>query len=517
MEAAGRSAGGALSAFIERGPRGGPRPLAGLLDRRRADRARGAALRFATLGLQSYHHDEIVTASRVLRGSFGHAMDAVGFSESAPPLYYALGLALDPGRPGPASSGCARSRRWPAFATVPVAYLLGAELRGRRAGIARRGAGRRQPDAALVLAGGAQLLAAGPVQRDRRRSTSSAPSSAAAARDLVRLGRGLGARPRDPLLRDLPDRARGLLLLRRRGARRRPASRSSLATGLLLAPLAIHQMSQGHADWIGDHSLGHRLWEIGGHLRGRRDRRRDRPAGAPHAGDRAAGGDRRRARCCWPSAAERGERRAGGADAGDRRLHGRRCRWRSPWSGPQADFVLARNLIPALVPLLVAVAIGVTARAAPAAPGSPSPRCCSPTRSGSPSSPALAVAAAARLGRGRRSTSASRGRRGRWSPGRSGRRRSATTSRPAPSRSPRRKDTPGSCTKSTSSPTAPRRLCRRPARAGLQRRSPTKRRRAPDPALLAPGPCRPAAAAESRRRLPQLRLDHRPPGRHWPS
>ena len=40
--------------------------------------------------MQSYHHDEIVTASRVLRGGFGHAMDAVGFSESAPPLYYAL-------------------------------------------------------------------------------------------------------------------------------------------------------------------------------------------------------------------------------------------------------------------------------------------------------------------------------------------------------------------------------------------------------------------------------------------
>ena len=32
----------------------------------------------------------IVTASRVLRVGFGHAMDAVGFSESAPPFYYAL-------------------------------------------------------------------------------------------------------------------------------------------------------------------------------------------------------------------------------------------------------------------------------------------------------------------------------------------------------------------------------------------------------------------------------------------
>src|SRR3954452_24470267 len=49
-----------------------------------------ALLRFLTLGVQSYHHDEIVTASRVLRDGFGHAMDAFGFSESAPPLYYAV-------------------------------------------------------------------------------------------------------------------------------------------------------------------------------------------------------------------------------------------------------------------------------------------------------------------------------------------------------------------------------------------------------------------------------------------
>ena len=37
--------------------------------------------------------------------------------------------------------------------------------------------------------------------------------------------------------------------------------------GLALAPLAIHQMSLGHAEWIGDLSLGHRLWEAGVDLR----------------------------------------------------------------------------------------------------------------------------------------------------------------------------------------------------------------------------------------------------------
>src|SRR4051812_36129750 len=50
----------------------------------------GPALRFPTLGIQSSHHDEIVTAPRILPGDFWQAMEAVGSSESAPPLYYAL-------------------------------------------------------------------------------------------------------------------------------------------------------------------------------------------------------------------------------------------------------------------------------------------------------------------------------------------------------------------------------------------------------------------------------------------
>ena len=109
--------------------------------------ALAAALRFATLGLQSYHHDEIVTASRVLRGSFWHAMDAVGFSESAPPLYYALAW-LWTQVTGTGEFGLRSLSALAGVATVPVVYLLGAELRDRRAGNRRRGPGRRQPDAA---------------------------------------------------------------------------------------------------------------------------------------------------------------------------------------------------------------------------------------------------------------------------------------------------------------------------------------------------------------------------------
>jgi len=48
----------------------------------------GAALRFATIDLQSYRYDEAVTVARVLHPSFFDTFAAVSHSESTPPLYY---------------------------------------------------------------------------------------------------------------------------------------------------------------------------------------------------------------------------------------------------------------------------------------------------------------------------------------------------------------------------------------------------------------------------------------------
>ncbi|HEX6456330.1 MAG TPA: glycosyltransferase family 39 protein [Solirubrobacterales bacterium] len=48
----------------------------------------GAALRFATIDLQSYRYDEVVTVGRVLHPSFLDTFSAVPRSESTPPLYY---------------------------------------------------------------------------------------------------------------------------------------------------------------------------------------------------------------------------------------------------------------------------------------------------------------------------------------------------------------------------------------------------------------------------------------------
>src|SRR3954453_15283292 len=125
--------------------RGGPASFAQSL--REAARARsrafwivagltllGGVLRFATLGAQAYHHDEVVTASRVLRVGFGHAMEAVGFSESAPPLYYALAW-LWTQATGTGEWGLRSLSALAGVLTIPVAYLIGRELWTRRTGL----------------------------------------------------------------------------------------------------------------------------------------------------------------------------------------------------------------------------------------------------------------------------------------------------------------------------------------------------------------------------------------------
>ncbi|HWM62465.1 MAG TPA: glycosyltransferase family 39 protein [Solirubrobacterales bacterium] len=315
-----------------------------------------AGLRFATLGAQAYHHDEIVTASRVLRGDFVHAMEAVGFSESAPPLYYALAWAWTQ-LTGTGEFGLRSLSALAGVATVPVAYLLGAELRGRRAGIAAAALVAVNPTllwysqeargyALLVLLTSLSLLCfLRALDRGGRR-------------DMTLWGLFSGLAMATHYFALFPVAAEIAWMLRRRG---RGASRGLWVIGgfaLLLAPLAIHQMLQGHAEWIGGHSLGHRLWEMGvvftvGEI-GDIIARPERPALAlvPVAlivsllGLLAARGDGR-------------ERRAGGKALGIAA-----ATVAIPVAlallAPDKDYVIARNLLPALVPLLVAAAIGAT-------------------------------------------------------------------------------------------------------------------------------------------------------------
>jgi mannosyltransferase len=96
--------------------------------------ALGIAVRFASLGVQSYHHDEVITAARVIPGSFADMLRQVRGSESNPPLYYVLAWgwakAFGTGEVGLRSLSALFGA-----ATVPVGYLIGRELIGKRAGL----------------------------------------------------------------------------------------------------------------------------------------------------------------------------------------------------------------------------------------------------------------------------------------------------------------------------------------------------------------------------------------------
>ncbi len=347
--------------------RGGPAAFAQSL--REAARARSrafwivagltalaAALRFATLGAQSYHHDEIVTASRILRDGFGHAMDAVSFSESAPPLYYALAWVWTQVT-GTGEFGLRSLSAVAGVATVPVAYLIGLELRGRRAGLMAAAlvavnpmllwyAQEARVYALFALLCAVSLLYCVRALRGGRR------------RDFTLWGIASGLALATHYFAVFPLAAEAVWLLWRRG-------RASLAglwiialAGLLLAPLAIHQMSIGHAEWIANFTLGHRLWETAASFvngeTGDIIARPERPllAIAPLALALAA-------LTLLAVRGDRDQRRAAAIP-----LSVSLAAFAIPillaLASPGKDYVLARNVMPALVPLLVAIAIAVT-------------------------------------------------------------------------------------------------------------------------------------------------------------
>ncbi len=319
-----------------------------------------AVLRFATLGVQSYHHDEIVTASRVLRDGFGHAMHAVWFSESTPPVYYAVSWVWTQ-LVGTHEFGLRSVSAAAGVATVPVAYLIGVELRGRRAGL-----------------WGAALVAVNPMMlwysQEARAYALVALFGAlsvlywlraerrGARRDFVWWGIWSGLAIGTHYFVAFPILAEGLMLLRRRGWRKSFAGIAILAgCAIAVAPVAIHQMSLGHADWIGNFSLGHRLAETAATFvtgeTGDIIARPERPwlAFVPLALSlgalalllrRRASRERRAAsRPLLLVAAAIGIPAALALTAASK------------------DFVLARNLIPALVPLLAAIGIAISSPA----------------------------------------------------------------------------------------------------------------------------------------------------------
>jgi mannosyltransferase len=95
-----------------------------------------AIVRFATLDLQSFHHDEAVTAGRIILPNLFDTLSGVEDSERSPPLYYvvawAWGKLFGTGEVGLRSLSAVIGTL-----TVPAVYLAGRELVG-RVGSARR-------------------------------------------------------------------------------------------------------------------------------------------------------------------------------------------------------------------------------------------------------------------------------------------------------------------------------------------------------------------------------------------
>jgi 4-amino-4-deoxy-L-arabinose transferase-like glycosyltransferase len=318
--------------------------------------ALGASLRLASLGLQSYHHDEIVTAGRVLRGSLWHAVEKVGDSESSPPLYYLLAW-LWTQVFGTAEVGLRSLSAAAGIAVVPVGFLIGAEAGGRRTGIA----------ASALLAVNPMLLWYS--QEARCYSLLVLLTSVAllfflralrsgSGRDMVWWALASALALATHYFAFFPVGAEAAWLLWRH---RRDAGRALgwvAVVAVLLAPLALWQMSQvDHTDWIERFGMTYRIGQTAvAFMVGETGDLIAEPvrpllALAPGLLTAAAfallllRGDPR-------------ERRSGGLLAA---LAAATLVAPLLLAAAGKDFVIDRNLLPALVPLLLIAALGITA------------------------------------------------------------------------------------------------------------------------------------------------------------
>jgi mannosyltransferase len=96
--------------------------------------ALAALARFATLDVQSFHHDEAITAGRVIRPSLFDTFEEVAGGERSPPLYYVFAWVWAKVF-GTGEVGLRSLSALLGLAMVPVAYLLGRELAGKRVGL----------------------------------------------------------------------------------------------------------------------------------------------------------------------------------------------------------------------------------------------------------------------------------------------------------------------------------------------------------------------------------------------
>src|SRR5437763_15625786 len=111
------------------------RPLGGVAWALVGITAGAASLRFSTLGVQSFWHDEAVTVGRILRPSLIDTLKTIPSSEATPPLYYVLAWAWTKVF-GLGEVGVRWLSALFGTALVPVTYLTAVRVAPRRAALA---------------------------------------------------------------------------------------------------------------------------------------------------------------------------------------------------------------------------------------------------------------------------------------------------------------------------------------------------------------------------------------------
>jgi 4-amino-4-deoxy-L-arabinose transferase-like glycosyltransferase len=317
--------------------------------------ALAALLRFATLDVQSFGHDESVTAGHVLDPNFIQMLKEVPGRESTPPLYYVTAWFWSK-LFGTGEVGLRALSAVFGTALVPVAYALAAKLASRRVGAVLCALVAVNPMlvwfsqearaySLLVLTSAVSVLVfvyALESPTRRRLALWAAASALALATHYFALFL-------------LAAEAIWLLARWRRQRDVRLAIAAVTFAGLVLAPVAIYQAAADRTGWIARIPLGERLTEAA-------DRFLVGPNGAelayvvPVAATLVGVG---LVLLAWRA---EGRERSGARVAAVLGLAVVLVPLGLALAGAGADRVIAKNLLPALVPLMLVVAAGLGAR-----------------------------------------------------------------------------------------------------------------------------------------------------------
>lgn len=323
--------------------------------------ALGIAVRFASLGVQAYHHDEVITAARVIPGSFTEMLGQVKASESNPPLYYVLAW----GWAKVFGTGEVGLRSLTALfgaATVPVAFLIGRELASNRAGLVAAALVAVSPMliwysqearsyALLVFFGALSLLFLARALRTGK-GRDLGLWALASALALCSHYFAVFAVTIEALWLLVALRARWRVVL--------PALLAVGAVGLALLPLILAQIDPTHIGWIDHSPLSTRLFETGGsflmgetgHVIAQPPRERYALIPALLIG------------IALLLVALRGSSREKRAAVLGLTLGAGVVLLASALAVAGRDYIVERNLLPALIPLFLAAAAGFTASGA---------------------------------------------------------------------------------------------------------------------------------------------------------